>query len=201
MDAAASPARSRIRLLLRAAVAALIAAMLMLIMGGPALAHSDLVRSDPVDGGGVDGVTRPVTLEFSEELDAGSVSIRLIGSSGFQAQLAPPTTTRTVVVQPLPTLINDRYVLRYVAVASDGHPVDGTISFTVSGSVVGRAGGPAHGQHAAPPTGTAHHVEAAGHPPTHVWAWLVGGAVAIGGSVVAVRWLIGRRRAPMHIGQ
>lgn len=111
---AATPrARGRVGLVLRTSGATLIAAMLVLLTGGPALAHSDLVRSDPVDGGAVDGVTRPVTLEFGEELDAGSVTIRLIGSTGFQAQLAPPTTTRTVVVQALPTLINDEYVLRY----------------------------------------------------------------------------------------
>lgn len=130
------------------------AAMLLLLTGGSALAHSDLVRSDPVDGGAVDGVTRPVTLVFGEEFDAGSVTIRLIGSTGFQTQLAPPTTMRTVVVQALPTLINDEYVLRYGAVASDGHPVRGSISFTVTGSVVGQTGGPAHGQHTQPPTAT-----------------------------------------------
>ncbi|MBW0133211.1 copper resistance CopC family protein [Pseudonocardia abyssalis] len=187
--------------MLRTIGAPLIAATLVLLTGSQALAHSDLVRSDPVDGEAVGGVTRPVTLEFGDELDAGSVTIRLIGSTGFQAQLAPPTLTRTVVVQPLPTLINDEYVLRYGAVATDGHPVRGSISFTVTGSVVRQTSGPVHGQRATPPTaaaGSGHHGEATQHPSLHVWAWLVGGAAVIGCSVVAVRWLSGRRRASTY---
>ncbi|GAA3229184.1 hypothetical protein GCM10017691_21030 [Pseudonocardia petroleophila] len=160
----------------RAVLAALIIYALMVLSGGPALAHSELVSSDPVDGGSVVGVDRPVTLVFGEAIDASSVSIRLIGSAGFQAQLVPPTVTSTQVVQPLPTLLNDQYILRYGATAFDGHPVRGTVTFTVSGSVAGDINGPDM-RHPGPHAGMAGSSEPSAsndRPSVPIWAWLGG---------------------------
>lgn len=191
MVGSAASARARVGVVLRATLVTLIVGTVALLSVGPALAHSELVSSDPVDGGDVIGVDRPVTLVFGETLDVGSINIRLIGSSGYQAQLVPPTVTSTQVVQPLPTLLNDQYVLRYDAVASDGHPVRGAITFTVSGSVAGAVAGPDRMQHAGPhadvPTAGASGSDERWSVPA--WVWLGGVVAVLAAAIVTVRRL------------
>lgn len=196
-SAVATTASRLVGLGVRSLVAALIAVALVVISSSPALAHAELVSSDPADGATLTGAVGAVTLVFNEKVGADLVAITLTGSIGLQAALAPPSTVGAQVIQPLPRLLNDRYILDYRIVSVDGHTVRGSIGFTLTGAEVGQGGGPHHGHHAATPaTATAADQPAAAlveeQSSTPVWAFLLGGAVVLAAAAVLLVRRLGR---------
>ncbi|ROR96921.1 hypothetical protein EDD28_1514 [Salana multivorans] len=114
-------------------------APLLLLLGwvaAPASAHDTLLASTPVDGGVVDRIPTEVVLEMS------ATAMEL----GTEVQVLDPAGTNVVTGDPI---IDDRFVSTPVAIASagdysvvwhvtssDGHPIEGTFSFTVPESVI-----------------------------------------------------------------
>jgi methionine-rich copper-binding protein CopC len=110
----------------------LVGVLAALVLATPALAHAELVSSTPEDGAVLDTPPTTVTLTFSEGLDAGKSSIRLIGPSGEIASGRPTETGATTMTLDDLALGPGAYTVKWVSAAEDGHLDRGQLGFTVS---------------------------------------------------------------------
>jgi len=111
--------------------AVIVSGLLLVAWASPATAHAELITSDPHDGSNLSRGPRNATLTFSED----------IVSPAFVAVQSPDgkalkTTNVKVVGRTVTATVDDtntrgRYSLSYRVVSSDGHPVQGTLHYTV----------------------------------------------------------------------
>ncbi len=120
------------RLLGRVVVVVLVGLAALLLQARPASAHSELERSDPLDGGiVVVGRTR-LTLWFGEEVSGASSSFTVRAQDGTQVPVdydrtGGATTVIDLNTDPLPREV---YTLDWrVFSLEDGHTTSGTITF------------------------------------------------------------------------
>lgn len=106
--------------------------VLALLVAVPALAHADLVSSTPEDGAVLVVPPTAVELGFSEDLDAGKSSFRLVGPDGDvgtgHVRKGGPTSMVLGDLQLAP----GEYRIKWTAAADDGHIERGTLRFTVT---------------------------------------------------------------------
>jgi copper resistance protein C len=114
------------------AIAAVMAVLAVLTAALPAFAHTSLVGSDPADGASLSTAPTAVTLTFDGPVQPGFAEVVVLDAAGthYYAQGAPQVDGRTVRQQLAP-LSNGVFQVSYRVVAADGHPVTGTLSFTV----------------------------------------------------------------------
>lgn len=110
------------------AVIALLVAFSLIV---PALAHSQLVDSDPADGATLD-MADAVTLTFNEDITAEFVVIEVTGPGGDDVVDGAPAVDGPEVTQPIAPTSNGEYALTYRVVSQDGHPISGMIGFTLT---------------------------------------------------------------------
>jgi copper transport protein len=93
-----------------------------------AFAHASLVRAEPADGAMLAEPPKVLTLTFNEPVSP--LVMRLVGPGG--EVIAPPAAAedRVVTVTP-PRLRQGSYVLSWRVVSPDGHPVGGSLLFSV----------------------------------------------------------------------
>lgn len=130
---------------------AVAAAMLAgLAIGGPgaspAAAHDVLVGSSPEDGATVTEAPDAVTLTFNNAIQDRFAQVAVLDADETPVQEGEAQVSGPTVTQPIGELPDGDYTISYRIVSSDGHPVSGELTFTVS------AGGSAG--EAAPPTDT-----------------------------------------------
>lgn len=115
----------------RALVASALALLILLIATGSALAHSELVSSDPADKAVLATSPTTITLTFSEDLDPGKSSFKLLGPAGT---IGDGTVSADPVVMTLSDLALDPgdYEIQWTSAALDGDILRGTLTFTVS---------------------------------------------------------------------
>ena len=106
-------------------------AVIGLLSASPAFAHAALRVSAPASGATV-AAPHDLSLTFSEKVRLTAVRLTADGKdvSGVQvdrAAAAAPTFT-----VPLPHLAPAKYEVRWSVLGDDGHPVNGTFTFTVS---------------------------------------------------------------------
>ena len=117
----------------RAALVSLLASwlMLMVVQAPGALAHTELVLSDPPAGAVLGADPTEVLLTFSEELIRESVGISVEDGTGFVVTVAAPEVDGADVSFPWPpALTGPDFTVNYRVVSQDGHPVSGSLSFT-----------------------------------------------------------------------
>lgn len=186
----------------RAAVVLVAGAVALLLGASPAWAHTELESSNPAAESEVAQAPAEVTLTFTEAIPAGTARVTVTGPDGTDRAAGAPTGqdgTLTVPLEPLGAA--GVYTIEYRVVSDDGHPVSGTVPFTLTapGPAAAPASAPAAvpaapsaGPSAAPfvtpeTTGTAETPVAgtggdgAGAP---VWPWLLSAVVVLGGGVV-----------------
>ncbi|MEU4360799.1 copper resistance CopC family protein [Promicromonospora sp. NPDC023987] len=107
----------------------------LLLVGGPASAHDQLLSSDPKDGATLDEPPASITLTFSSApLDTG-IEIVLAGPDGTTARGEDIQVDDEVVTAQLADdLPAGAYDVAWHVVSSDGHPIDGEFSYVVEGS-------------------------------------------------------------------
>jgi methionine-rich copper-binding protein CopC len=177
----------------------------------PASAHSELIASTPETGSTVSDVAE-VSLTFGEEIVGEYTTLSLANESGEQIELDAPTmdATNTVVTTRIiaAPLVDGTYALGYYIVSIDGHPIEGTISFVVSGSPAPVPVVPTETANPEPePTATETPIAVDGEArllvtssgasnPEMTWVWVGTGvaAVAVLGAVSAVLLIALRRR-------
>lgn len=170
----------------RVAVVVLAGVLALLLGPAPAWAHTELRSSTPADGASVAQPPSQVELTFSEEVPAAGATVTVTGPDRVDRAAGPATGdggTLTVPLRPLGPA--GAYTVGYRVVSDDGHPVAGTVTFTLTapGPAPAADGPPATGAPAAP-AGAA----GAGGGGTPVWPWLVGAVVVIGaGATLALR--------------
>jgi methionine-rich copper-binding protein CopC len=135
---------------------------LMLAAGDPALAHTDLVGSDPPRGATLDRTPDGVRLEFSEPVEAPFDPVEVYDGEGNRVDLG---NGRVITGDPRVVTVGlaglgggETYRVEYRVIAEDGDPTEGAYTFTLANGARPAEGGGK--QNAAPAGGGA----AAGGP-------------------------------------
>jgi copper transport protein len=110
------------------AVALLVALLLMLAQAPEACAHASLVRAEPADGAVL--AQPPATLQLTFNETVSPLVLRLIGPGGEVISPAVKAENTTVTLMP-PRLRQGSYVLSWRVISADGHPVGGSLLFSV----------------------------------------------------------------------
>jgi methionine-rich copper-binding protein CopC len=97
----------------------------------PGSAHARLTGTSPGDGASLAVLPPSVRLTFSDPLDPQFVQVRVTGPQGPVA--GSPAVRGATVTVPTPAGGPGRWTVDYRVVSRDGHPVSGSVSFTVTG--------------------------------------------------------------------
>ncbi|ROO83771.1 hypothetical protein EDD29_1280 [Actinocorallia herbida] len=111
---------------------AALAALTLAAPAAPASAHTALSGSSPADGAKVDSVAE-VVLTFNEEVRSGQVVIQ--NAAEKPVHKGKVTVSGTDVTRKVrDALPAGKYTVGYRVISADGHPVTGTLTFTVTGA-------------------------------------------------------------------
>jgi copper transport protein len=111
-------------------VACFIALLIVVAHAGEACAHASLVKASPADGAVVPVAPAALSLTFNEPVSP--LVIRLIGPDG--APIVPRTVVgedNTVTVTAPANLQRGTHVLSWRVISADGHPVGGSLMFSI----------------------------------------------------------------------
>jgi copper resistance protein C len=123
------------RLLAAALMAMLLWLALALALARPAAAHDELISSTPENGAVLDTPPAEVTLKFSANvMDIGATTQVLDGEGADWAAGAPVLSGSQVSIPLRDGMPDGDYQLGWRVVSSDGHPIEGTLKFTVAAS-------------------------------------------------------------------
>lgn len=120
-----------------AALSAVAFALLLVIasvfMASTAQAHDRLVKSTPSSEAALDQSPGNITLEFSgRPMDLGTMIMVVDAEQKNYAEGLDPELKDLKVIQPLTEELPDgNYEVRWRVVSEDGHPISGTIPFSV----------------------------------------------------------------------
>lgn len=109
-------------------------AALVLLLGGAtaALAHSELISSDPDDGASLGSMPSSVTLTFNEDVDPNFAQAFVADEQDVARPVTAEVSGPRVTVPVPPEVRQGAVEVRYRVVSADGHPVAGEIRFTVA---------------------------------------------------------------------
>jgi methionine-rich copper-binding protein CopC len=117
----------------------------------PAFAHTSLVGSDPADGASLRSAPTAVTLTFDGPIQPDFAEVVVLDAAGMRYAQGEPQINDATVSQQLAPLSTGVFQVSYRVVAADGHPVTGTLSFSVD-SVSASPQTPSEAATAMPPT-------------------------------------------------
>jgi methionine-rich copper-binding protein CopC len=191
---------SRTKLLLPVTVGALSA----LIWSVPAQAHNSFTGSNPKNGAQIAEAPERVTLSFLATVDPASARATVTGPDGSPAARGTVGVKGNKITVGVRPGAAGQYTVAYRVTSPDGHPVKGTIRFTVA-----TAASPAVTPSTVPtefapvttappsaaPSAVAIDRPADGDPSTTRWALLLGAAVLLAAAAAAAI-LVRRRAAP-----
>jgi copper resistance protein C len=121
------------RLLAAALIAMLLWLALALAVARPAAAHDELISSTPENGAVLDTQPDEVTLTFSATvMDIGATTQVLDGEGTDWAAGAPVLSGSQVSIPLRDGMPDGDYQLGWRVVSSDGHPIEGTLKFSVA---------------------------------------------------------------------
>lgn len=175
------------RLVLRAitVLAAVLTFAALLLVGGPASAHDQLLSSDPKDGATLGEQPTSISLTFSAApLDTG-IEIAVVGPDGTTAQGSDiQVADKVVTAQLAPDLPPGTYDVAWHVVSSDGHPIDGELTFVVEPTAE-PSDEPETSTQEAEPTDAAQTPAGAGEPSVPTELAGAGDGAGVGGLAVA----------------
>lgn len=118
--------------LLTTALTAMLIGVVSVAAAAPASAHTSLRGASPTDGATV-GPPNQIVLTYSDPIRFTQVLVT--DSTGRQYQSGRPVNVDNTVTENVSrTMPDGRYTVAWRVVAPDGHPVEGTYQFTVTGS-------------------------------------------------------------------
>lgn len=118
----------------RTLVAAAALAAGSLLGMNPAAAHDELVSTNPADGATLTEAPASLELTYSGDImDVdGANQVRVTNAAGESVTDGTPDIDGKVVTQDLATAAaDDTYTVTWRVVSSDGHPIQGTFTYTV----------------------------------------------------------------------
>ncbi|WP_370962352.1 copper resistance protein CopC [Amycolatopsis sp. cg9] len=168
----------------------------LVVLAGPASAHTELESSSPAEGAALGTAPSQVELTFGEPVTLPPDPIEVTGRDGVSWQVGAPAVAGGVVTVPVtPSGPAQAYTVTWKVVAKDGDNVTGTVHFTLTAPVASAApaaapGAAAASSPAAPTSAAPATLDSAGIP---TWVWVlvsVVGLLAV--IVVGIRQLRGR---------
>lgn len=124
----------------RRLLALLLGAFAAVLLGAlPAAAHTELASSNPADGAQLDAVPDAITLTFGEDLQGPTAKVGVLIGDNNPIQVDAPVSGPTVTIDTKSGALADvvaksgagKWAIGYQVVGQDGHPIDGTLTFTV----------------------------------------------------------------------
>jgi copper transport protein len=104
--------------------------LLVVCSATDALAHAALVSVEPPDGSVLSDPPKRIELHFSESVTAGAVNL-IDAQGGLRGDAKVDTTADSIVVTPPPALPPGTSIVSYRVISQDGHPVTGSVTFSV----------------------------------------------------------------------
>lgn len=199
-----SPASFR-RILAAAAAAVALTAGSLLLAAAPASAHDELLSTDPAADSSVEALPEQLTLTFSGQLlgEAGASEVQATDAAGTALTDGAPIVTDNVITQPLTGTASGAVTVLWRTVSSDGHPISGEFTFTVTAAPSPTA---SESPSATPteettPSESPSPQESLISPPadepssfSDVWPWVIGGILIVGLGGAVVYLLVSRAR-------
>jgi copper transport protein len=109
---------------------AILAAVLSILWSGAAHAHAGLLESSPADSQVLARAPDRILLRFNEPVQV--TSLRLVDPAGGAVQLRPETGGQPDrVTAALPELGSGTHVLSWRLASADGHPLGGSVVFSI----------------------------------------------------------------------
>lgn len=184
-------------------IVAILAALMLLVGVAPAGAHAELESSDPADGATLASAPSALTFTFGEDvLEQGNAVTLTVVDSDTRLELGPLTVDREVVSVDWPAASPaGDFRAAYRVVSADGHPIDGSVTFTVEQALGAAASTPSPAAETpAPVMASAQAVSASPTPTSEAgtdagplaWILWLGLALLIG--VGAGAWVMRRAR-------
>lgn len=125
----------------RTVLGALLLTLWLTLLTTPASAHDSLVDSDPAQDVVLTEIPSQLELTFSGEISDLGVQFVVIGPEERDVVQGTPTVSGTVVTQALAEeLVDGDYQVTWRVTSSDGHPISGTIDFSIADETSSRAG-------------------------------------------------------------
>lgn len=138
----------------RAALGTILLAFCLTFLALPASAHDTLTDSDPAEGEVLQEVSGELRLTFSGEISDLGVQFMVTGPEGRDVVQGTPTVDGVEVTQALAEeLVDGDYEAAWRVTSSDGHPISGTINFTIEAGTDPGAEEPGEQDQTAAPTG------------------------------------------------
>lgn len=152
-------------------------AMTALLIGAPtASAHSVVTGSNPADGAELAEGPEQVSISFNEVPQSEFATLNVVGPDGnLWSEGDPRIEGQSVVVDVRELGPTGEYTIAYRVTSADGHPVSGTVAFTLTQEGSGTAGQAAN----ASASGDAAS-EDGGFP---LWPFLVAAGLVFGGGL------------------
>lgn len=114
--------------------ALMFAVFLLLIAAAPARSHTDLTSTSPSDGQTLKTAPQEVSMTFVESLLKGGQRLVVSSPTGEKIDLDAKVSGATVSAAWPQTEQSGKYKVSYRVVATDGHPLEGAITFTIKGA-------------------------------------------------------------------
>lgn len=112
------------------------AILALILLPTLALAHAQLISSDPSDGAVVASAPAVVTLTFNEPVSP--IAIKLARPDGSVSLIDTfKSDGSAITITPPPALSNGSYALSYRVMSEDGHPIGGTLGFAIGAPSAG----------------------------------------------------------------
>ncbi|WP_326850360.1 copper resistance protein CopC [Bacillus haynesii] len=119
----------------RATLWAVLAVLCTILLPKAAFAHAYIVNSTPAENQELKKAPAEIKIEFNEAIQKGFHSITVRNSSGERVDSGKteidPQNAKIMTVKLKPKLQDDIYSAEWRAVSADGHPVSGTIPFSI----------------------------------------------------------------------
>jgi methionine-rich copper-binding protein CopC len=190
----------------RLLLGALLALLTTLALAAPAQAHDYLVSSTPESGTTLSEPPQQVSLQFNTSIGQQFAQVAVVGPDGTTYQDGDPVVDGDSVTQAVSGLpAGTAITVSYRVVSSDGHPIGGTVPFTIAAASAG-ASAPDPDPAAQPATEPAPSAEAATAPTAltsesgsdgmAAWVMLAGATVVV--AVIGVGIVMVRRTSSVH---
>ncbi|CND45241.1 copper resistance protein CopC [Mycobacterium tuberculosis] len=165
----------------RLAAGALAVGTVLALTAAPASAHTSLTSANPAKDATVPAPSE-IVLTYADPVRLPRVVLMDAAKKQYQSGSAQAVDNK--VTQPVNgTLPNGKYTVGWRVVSSDGHPVEGTYTFTVTGSSATAA------QPAAPTSSAAAATSAEKSSGSSGWLWIGLIVLVIALAAGAVAWL------------
>ena len=99
----------------------------------PAAAHTELIASSPADKAVLNTAPVLVVLEFNQPVQTDFGQVAVLDATGAHHEVGEPDVVGSTVTQALGALEPGAYEISYRVGSADGHPITGTLTFTMAG--------------------------------------------------------------------